>query len=557
MISLSHLRASHSVTSFFIAAALSACSGPGDTGVAVLDDGNGEGGGGAGVSRPAEGAGATARTEARVPADYWPKGVDMGPADPSLRFRALIMFPIRNQAGLEMTLKDLYSVDSPQFRRYLSYGEWMQAFAPPAADVDAVTRWIEGKGMRVVRVASNRLFLQYEGTIAQWNEAFGTELRQIKHTETSREVSYAPLAELKVPEALVGRIRRLILPDQALAGAALALDRGSISTAPPDVFGNKLSASQLARAYGYDELHGIGLRGSGMTIGVIASASFRDSDSQSMWRSFGINRSNPTRFETMEPQEGRDVTSALGVQLAGMVAPEAELLFYGGPDGSDTSLLFTFNEAVGAARAQILTGSFASAESASSAVVARAFDESAMMAAALGITVLAPTGDTGALSLPASSPYVTAVGGTGLSLSADGAVLDEVGWGSGCGISSYFALPAWQKGVADGGRAVADLSVAQGPYWVKDQGQWTEANGTTASSTVMAGIVALVNQYRKLNGLAALGYLNPLLYQDAATRGAFRDIVKAGAGGCAAGPGYDTASGIGSPKAIELATVTP
>ena len=47
-----------------------------------------------------------------------------------------------------------------------------------------------------------------------------------------------------------------------------------------------------------------------------------------------------------------------------------------------------------------------------------------MMAAALGITVLAPTGDTGALSLAASSPYVTAVGGTGLVLSADGAVED-------------------------------------------------------------------------------------------------------------------------------------
>lgn len=553
MISLSHLRASHSVTSLLIAAALSACGESRDTGIANLD----EGAGGAGVSQQAPGAGAAALTETRVPADYWPKGVDLGPADPSLRFRALIMFPIRDQAGLERTVKDLYSVGSPQFRRYLSYGEWMQSFAPPEPDVEAVKRWIEGNGMRVVRVAANRLFLQYEGTVAQWNEAFGTELHKIKRTESSMDVSYAPLTEMKVPQALVGRIRRLILPDQALTGTVVSLDKGPVSTTPPDVFGDKLSAAQLARAYGYDELHGIGLRGSGMTIGVIGSASFRDSDSQSMWRSFGINRSNPTRFQTMEPQEGRGVEPALGVQLAGLVAPEAELLFYGGPDASDTSLLFTFNEAVGAARAQILTGSVAHAESESSAVVARAYDETAMMAAALGITVLAPTGDTGALSLAASSPYVTAVGGTGLVLSADGAVQDEVGWGSGCGTSKYFATPLWQEGVADGGRAVADVSVAQGPFWVKDQGQWTTAHGTSASSPVMAGIVALANQYRKLQGLAALGYLNPLLYRDAATRGAFRDIVKAGAGGCAAGPGYDTASGIGSPKAMELATVTP
>jgi kumamolisin len=89
------------------------------------------------------------------------------------------------------------------------------------------------------------------------------------------------------------------------------------------------------------------------------------------------------------------------------------------------------------------------------------------------------------------------------------------------------------------------------------QTQWTAVDGTSASSPVFAGLLTVVNQYRHAHGKPGLGYLNPLLYQNSATRSAFRDITVKGIGGCDVGPGYDLATGIGSPKALEMATLIP
>jgi hypothetical protein len=74
---------------------------------------------------------------------------------------------------------------------------------------------------------------------------------------------------------------------------------------------------------------------------------------------------------------------------------------------------------------------------------------------------------------------------------------------------------------------------------------------------VFAGVVALVNQARKAAGKPQVGWLNPIVYKHAATRAAFRDITQIGWGGCATLTGYDMATGIGTPKAAELATAIP
>jgi kumamolisin len=74
---------------------------------------------------------------------------------------------------------------------------------------------------------------------------------------------------------------------------------------------------------------------------------------------------------------------------------------------------------------------------------------------------------------------------------------------------------------------------------------------------VFAAVVSLVNQYRKAQGKPNVGWLNPIVYKHAATRAAFRDITQIGWGGCATTAGYDLATGIGSPKAAELAAAIP
>lgn len=92
---------------------------------------------------------------------------------------------------------------------------------------------------------------------------------------------------------------------------------------------------------------------------------------------------------------------------------------------------------------------------------------------------------------------------------------------------------------------------------MKYLGKWTYADGTSASAPVFAGAVVLINQARKASGKPAVGFLNPLLYKNSATRSAFRDIRELGYGGCATKVGYDLATGIGTPRVATLATAIP
>jgi kumamolisin len=391
-------------------------------------------------------------------------------------------------------------------------------------------------------------------------------LHVIKRSATTwRASAYAPVTSFPVPAALVGKIKRLLMPDRMAEVGTLSRDISPIVTTQPSNVSDHFVPFQIARAYGVSTLYARGYKGSGMTIGVVGATLFKVSDVQSMWRTFGITRQNPTVVETMEPIITRDLETTLDIELAGAIAPSAALIYYGGPNNSDTSLLYTFNYAVGAAQVQVITDSFAHAEATTPYPVARAYDESAMMAAALGITVLSASGDSSQVDVPANSPYVTAVGGTNIELTADNFWESERSWGlSGCGRSRLFALPAWQIGEfsdSRGARTVADVGLVVGlvvgPYWVKYLGKWTYADGTSASAPVFAALLSVVNQARAASGKPPVGFLNPLLYKHAATRAAFRDIKEMGYGGCATGSGYDMATGIGSPKAATLSTAIP
>jgi subtilase family serine protease len=216
-------------------------------------------------------------------------------------------------------------------------------------------------------------------------------------------------------------------------------------------------------------------------------------------------------------------------------------------------------------------------------------------AAARHVTVVAASGDEGAMGfgssapakqviLPASDPLVLGVGGTSLTASpVTGAYISETVWNapelpengaSGGGFSHMFARPAYQDGVPGigGTRGVPDVaadaegstgmalafSAPNGSYWL------IGAGGTSAGAPFWAGLIALADQ----EAGHPLGFVNPAIYQIA--RGplyhkAFHDIttgnntVVLGSAsppvtvtGYQAGPGWDPVTGWGTPDAQVL-----
>lgn len=159
-----------------------------------------------------------------------------------------------------------------------------------------------------------------------------------------------------------------------------------------------------------------------------------------------------------------------------------------------------------------------------------------MQLGAAGVSVFASTGDNGAFfaipgcsqfapSYPASSPYLTAVGGTTLGsnpqgLSCPTEVVSSVEFSgvitSGGGFSSSASQPrqTWQNTAVQawytsaqcpkpdgslytlGGRAYPDISMLAHNYEIVSGGSAQAVDGTSASSPVLAGIIAMYNQVR-------------------------------------------------------------
>jgi subtilase family serine protease len=199
-----------------------------------------------------------------------------------------------------------------------------------------------------------------------------------------------------------------------------------------------------------------------------------------------------------------------------------------------------------------------------------------------GWTVLSGSGDHGAtdfadiaatklsstptVNFPADVPWVTAVGGT--SLHHVGSGYNESAWPeSGGGVSQFFSEPDFQRGLPPatqsllaGHRGLPDIAGDADPFTglaFYFAGQWSMAGGTSASTPLWAGIVAIANQVAG----RPLGFINPALYKIAQQDGsqAFRDITTGRNGltdpkiqGYSAGPGWDAVTGWGAPQAKQL-----
>ncbi|XP_063040536.1 tripeptidyl-peptidase 1 [Engraulis encrasicolus] len=209
-----------------------------------------------------------------------------------------------------------------------------------------------------------------------------------------------------------------------------------------------------------------------------------------------------------------------------------------------------------------------------------------MKAGLRGVSMLFASGDSGAGCLhlgggkntfrpnfPASSPYVTTVGGTSFKnpfkLSYE--IVDYI---SGGGFSNVFDMPDYQvtavqaylnntKGLPPAtyfnasGRAYPDIAALSDNYWiVSNRVPIPWVSGTSASAPVVGGLIALLNDQRLQKGLPPLGFLNPLLYKMEGkylfdvTQGCHMscwDEQVSGNGFCATA-GWDPVTGWGTPN---------
>lgn len=251
-----------------------------------------------------------------------------------------------------------------------------------------------------------------------------------------------------------------------------------------------------------------------------------------------VNQTGGTTYP--RTNAGWDEEAALDLDMASAMCPGCKILMVEAKTQSTANLSAAAQEAYHLG-ANAISNSYGIPESGTSAY------ESDFNHPGVAITV--STGDSGyrgGVTFPASSPHVTAVGGTSLSTASNSRGYTETAWsGAGSGCSSVYPKPTWQKDTTCKNRMVGDVSAVANPSTgvaVYYGGSWVEVGGTSVSAPLVAGIYAT-------NGGTANYGSDPYSHTSA-----LFDITSGSTGSCGgtyyctAVTGYDGPTGLGSPN---------
>jgi subtilase family serine protease len=234
--------------------------------------------------------------------------------------------------------------------------------------------------------------------------------------------------------------------------------------------------------------------------------------------------------------------TALDLDMVSAMCPNCKILLVEANSANFTNLAAAENTAA-AMGAHVITNSYGGGESGSNAY------ESAYNHPGVAITV--SSGDSGyGVQFPASSPHVTATGGTSLVHAANSRGWAETVWsGAGSGCSSLYAKPAWQTDVLCTQRMEADVSAVSdpntgvavyGPAFGKFSG-WLVFGGTSVAAPLIGGIYGV-------NGGSVNYGSDPYAHTSS-----LNDVTSGSNGSCGGtyfctgAAGYDGPTGLGTP----------
>lgn len=374
---------------------------------------------------------------------------------------------------------------------------------------------------------------------------------------------------------------------------------GCLTTDHPELSEQIYSFNEITTAYGLPELAAQPELGQSVRMAIVALGDgFAEESLTTSQDCFGLPPVEPQRvaipgLDSPLP-EGNE--GDLDVQVAQAVLPPGSSLTVVESPGMDPlmflafSTLFNLPEPV-----DVASSSYGSCEASLQGEQGVAVAESVLLRLALsGTSVFSAAGDTGSsdcesqaqqdkklsVDYPGSSPWVTSVGGTRLTVTPDNTRADEVVWNDkelpadeslkqqagagGGGMSILYKAPEWQNGAdtKTEQRAVPDLAAhaSQVPAWpLVFGGTFTPVGGTSAATPLVTSGFAMIAAKERAAGNPPLGAVQPWLYQEHKQNPeAFFDIVKGSndlfdQGCCTARPGYDEASGLGAPVFPQLA----
>lgn len=597
-----------------------------------------------------------------------------------------IVFNVTHPDKLANYIRETVTPGSPHYRDFLTLQEFVVHYAPHQGQIMKTERYLEGFGITIDKVFADNLAMTVSGPASAFDQAFGAQLRDFEETQPNlhpnrRAHFHRPTKQPQIPAlltengvmAIVGLSNEYMAAPMHVADTmkrvgdsaaepqgGLALNLTAGSNRAPTGIPSRLTTADVANIYNFSPLYEEGISGAGTTMGVATYATFQPSDAYLYWEYFGLpfkpDRISQVHVDGGGGTNGSDETT-LDVEQSGGLAPNADIVVYDAPNSSQGGVDM-FYQIVSENRVDSLSYSWGLPEMFYFADMNGGIDftselqtlnQAFMEAAVQGMTLFAASGDSGAydtnrsfpapyfstpltVDSPASSPYMTAAGGTTLAYTFDlgcgpssvnaerawgwdyladylvqkcgvpeaDAVSETFALGAGGGVSVYWQRPWYQAPMAGmqnsmpdqsfvqfltaaqagpydvcstsaappydcmdlaagfAGRNVPDISMNADPYsgyyLVLNDLLYYQGGGTSFVAPQLNGATALINQ--RVGG--RIGLLNAQLYGLLRADGygpnsPFNDITHGDNWYWQGVPGYDPATGVGTPNVARLA----
>jgi subtilase family serine protease len=504
---------------------------------------------------------------------------DLGPVPPNMTIGVTLTLRGRDPAGLQSLVAGGKRVTPAAYA--VTYGpspEMVSRLRHTLARAGISSRWLGGE-----------VSLSARAPAAAIEKFFHVGVHNFLLNGNTR--FYAPLREPGVPVAITGSVLAVTGLDNYPSYSTFAI---------PSTTG--LTPSQVATFYNLTPLRNAGIDGTGVTVmfpeWVVPDQATLDAFAKKFnLPPFNVSvQTNPTAWgapatsssHSYWPAEGE---ATMDLEIVHGLAPGAKEVVYslGNPGDLPLTLEAMVRDHPGAVMSSSI-GNLDCELEAGAKQDSTALNAVFEQAAGEGISIFWASGDRGAFAcLPggdpaneysisvdpgADSPYVTGVGGTTAFASSTGAYYKEAAWGepvsqwgSGGGVSTFYPRPSWQDAPGTTsltGRGVPDVAAdADGisgwdTFSPTPNGPVEGPNGgTSAAAPCWASVAALIDQYLMQQHLRTVGFANPALYLFArdpkVPAPPFHQITEGTNLHYPAAPGWNPATGLGSPDAAHLA----
>ena len=488
------------------------------------------------------------------------RATNLGPLDPGTAIHGITLYfqpSVTQKAALDALVQAQQTPGSPLYHAWITPAEYAARFGLSDDDLAKVEAWLNSQGFNIDSVANSHNSITVSGTIGQVESAFGTQMNRY---QVGGETHFANATDLQIPAALSGILQSVGNLNDFRPKPQIRIPTATPQFTAKSTNEHNLTPKDVATIYDINPAYNSGYTGAGQTIVVVGQSEISKSDIEAFQNAAGFTVKDPNQIlvtgsGTAAVSPGDEAESDLDIEYAGAIAPGATIDFVYTGNNTNYNVYDSLQYAIDNKLGSVISMSYGTCETLLNTSSFNSLDTVLEQGASQGQSIVAAAGDTGstacydlgapagtsnglstaqqealAVNYPASSAYVTGIGGTEFP-SADVASSNSTYWeqssgsdvvssalsyipeqvwnddsaaigneygaqyalsSGGGGASVFAARPSWQTGVpgisSGSHRLVPDVSLDSSAdnagylYCTSDSSSWSSGQKASCNS---------------------------------------------------------------------------